>query len=1007
MAQKKRPGERWFQLAPEVLWSEHETPEDDSYVPKEGNVVLAWSFLVVKAAQYKILFAVKVGTPEKHTWSTLTGWEVTSVQALGDHVDVVLENSAVQNAHMFMHQFVEPFDAVHAKESCVEPETIKPETIFIDTSVSNTKVASRFTKLKQAITVLNKANQSKPRSAQPVRRKATTEEGAGSSRPQTVRKPRPVPADSRRTSPTATPAVSETPTPSGSRQSTPSKRTRDTSVMTDEAVSPELRMPKPGQPVDAGEIQKIVDNFTTKCSHCFFMGRDFQFDVDISQCHLAPPEKCVRAKEDEYVNWIISQIVSEQYRDARQTIVVMPQGLKKMPTPEMWPEISKGDFWLIDGQHSVEASKKIQLMDEWADPNNQKEKLKFWKALVVWSDDDTKLSDISRYFNMGNKKRAYQASWIRNIMASREVWEFYGRPPRERENAKDKNPKWEVSMVWVGRPKLFLCSMLILFLVWVGRPKPFIHLYSLGRSTQTHVAESLPDWSHISNTSVFVFHMQDFKYQMINKFSSIDNASSKQKKYNDMRGEIYLITASDSVWQKWRSVFERHEKGELIDPDTGVFFNASAKFRHMKPLVREFFRSIQGLSETEMEKAASHILHQEPTAKRCWAHPKIVFQKPKTFLPSCYSMKEWTDNRKKKTTIVMELHKLVPEKKIIVDDEVHGANWRAFKKEYKFTSASMAALIREAGEDFLLNKRVKGGKNMVLPEHTLRAFSNFIKEKRVVCFEGSAHFNPVTFEPLKIQGWPGPEARMAIRTKAGGRFPFGMIDFRNIPYGSTEGAMTSPFYDRFLAHFVDYGCPRFREVDIWLWIVEDKKSEQVYELVRKLQSDYAVSKAHYVANAAEGAYTSLRDKKTKTLNLLCLYFVYKAELLNIPNHPMSRMDKLFQIQESSGTNRSLYDEAKYANYPTDELRMEFYLRMLRTLTRRGDCVFNVFGGTKPIYAALVSHPYNHIVCFCGHFLVWVDRPKPWCVLVWVDRPKPCILDGVVTRYLQNLILFPL
>ena len=222
--------------------------------------------------------------------------------------------------------------------------------------------------------------------------------------------------------------------------------------------------------------------------------------------------------------------------------------------------------------------------------------------------------------------------------------------------------------------------------------------------------------------------MQDFKYQMINKFSSIDNASHKQKKYNELRGEIYLITASDSVWTKWKSVFEKHETGELIDPDTGIFFNRTSRFKQMKPLVREFFRTLQGLSETEMEKAASHILHVAPTAKRCWQHPKIVFQKQKSFVPSCYTMKEWTENRKKKTTIVQELHKLGPEKNIFVDGEVHEANWRAFKAEYKFTSASMAALIREAGEDFLRSKLMKGGKNRALPDHTARAFSNFIKE---------------------------------------------------------------------------------------------------------------------------------------------------------------------------------------------------------------------------------------------------------------------------------------
>ena len=113
------------------------------------------------------------------------------------------------------------------------------------------------------------------------------------------------------------------------------------------------------------------------------MGKNFKFEVDISHCHLAPPEKCVRAKEDEYVKWIVRKIVSKQFKDGMQTIVVMPQSLNKMPTPDMWPQISKGDLWLIDGQHSVEAAKQIQTMVKWDDPNNQKEKLKKWKALVL------------------------------------------------------------------------------------------------------------------------------------------------------------------------------------------------------------------------------------------------------------------------------------------------------------------------------------------------------------------------------------------------------------------------------------------------------------------------------------------------------------------------------------------------------------------------------------------------------------------------------------------------
>jgi hypothetical protein len=125
------------------------------------------------------------------------------------------------------------------------------------------------------------------------------------------------------------------------------------------------------------------------------------------------------------------------------------------------------------------------------------------------------------------------------------------------------------------------------------------------------------------------------------------------------------------VWSKWKTVFEKHEKGDLMDPDTRELFSASLRYKPLKPLVREFFRSLQGLSESDIGKAASHIPHVEKTAKRTWVHPKIVFTQPKIFVPSCYLMKEWAENRKKKTTIVQELSKLVLEKNLFVEGELH------------------------------------------------------------------------------------------------------------------------------------------------------------------------------------------------------------------------------------------------------------------------------------------------------------------------------------------------
>jgi hypothetical protein len=58
-------------LAPFEIVEEYETPTDDSYVPKE-DLLIAWSFSVVKATQFKILLSFKVGTEESFTWAIVT-----------------------------------------------------------------------------------------------------------------------------------------------------------------------------------------------------------------------------------------------------------------------------------------------------------------------------------------------------------------------------------------------------------------------------------------------------------------------------------------------------------------------------------------------------------------------------------------------------------------------------------------------------------------------------------------------------------------------------------------------------------------------------------------------------------------------------------------------------------------------------------------------------------------------------------------------------------------------
>lgn len=82
----------------------------------------------------------------------------------------------------------------------------------------------------------------------------------------------------------------------------------------------------------------------------------------------------------------------------------------------------------------------------------------------------------------------------------------------------------------------------------------------------------------------------------------------------------------------------------------------------------------------------------------------------------------------------------MPQMNLVVDGEVNQQHKRAFKGEHEFTNASMAALIREARDDYLKSEMVKEAKNRVLQKHTLWVFSNFIKEKKIVWFKGMCTF---------------------------------------------------------------------------------------------------------------------------------------------------------------------------------------------------------------------------------------------------------------------------
>ena len=82
-------------------------------------------------------------------------------------------------------------------------------------------------------------------------------------------------------------------------------------------------------------------------------------------------------------------------------------------------------FLIINGQHSVTASKQLQLTVVY---EARKIELQMWKAYIVWSLKKNQLLCISKWYNACNHLKHSQLTQESNILSQRSIWLSYGRP---------------------------------------------------------------------------------------------------------------------------------------------------------------------------------------------------------------------------------------------------------------------------------------------------------------------------------------------------------------------------------------------------------------------------------------------------------------------------------------------------------------------------------------------------------------------------------------------------
>ena len=408
---------------------------NDHYQPKE-DVVDNWTTILEKDDNglFVMRFAYQIRAPidVDGSWVKLTGWAIECVAAQGAYVVVDLEKKKDDRVTFILHHLLHPFDKNECEISSPEAGCLELPALFTDYAVNAPWTGKRLGRLLNNMTRVNAAIEE-------------TKKGKGKKPSTSERVPR---------VPRAVTMGSSQVQSEGSKGSRKTKRSHsqmETSGVTEGpdscsslSVAPLL---KRGQAPDAELSTKIFQEFDERTRDCWPLGRFYTFEVDIFKCHGAPSIMNVRAEEKDGVTWQMNNIMNNPKGD-RQTICVTPKDPRLPITLENWEEIKKGDFYIIDGQHSVAAAKMLLKTDAWKSP--LKKDLRYWKSFIVHSENPTTLTYISGFMNQGNKVRQFEASWAANLVAARSIWVHLGRPQRERENAAVKNPQWKVGLAATG-----------------------------------------------------------------------------------------------------------------------------------------------------------------------------------------------------------------------------------------------------------------------------------------------------------------------------------------------------------------------------------------------------------------------------------------------------------------------------------------------------------------------------------------------------------------------------
>ena len=178
-----------------------------------------------------------------------------------------------------------------------------------------------------------------------------------------------------------------------------------------------------GEVIDYNNVNVIFQNFFTECQDIFVFDDPRQkIELDVMRLVNVPDAWTIRVVEERGMEDLKTYLMNMLDRTQKQTLCIMPKLDYK---PKDLAEMADCEFYIINGQHNVAASKSMIASNV---PEAIRKDFRTWNCFIVWTEDVDKLRNIFVLYNRVNHLTPFKPTWATNILAAHAVWEKYGKP---------------------------------------------------------------------------------------------------------------------------------------------------------------------------------------------------------------------------------------------------------------------------------------------------------------------------------------------------------------------------------------------------------------------------------------------------------------------------------------------------------------------------------------------------------------------------------------------------